>query len=192
MKSKINHDKIELRRLETLAKEQKRIFNAFYDRFRQKKLISRIIAGFEMKPVYQEYCPPLAPQQVLQYFISGEARKSVTAHLKRLKVYYGKSVSLVSLKKAMMKMGRLKDQQRNEYFLQFLRGFFRYHRDLENFKLLKQALDRVNLVVDEKTIALSKTNHTLYELLLQHEQAGNQPCHHEGGCAWCNHYYQTA
>jgi class 3 adenylate cyclase len=170
MKNKINHDKIELRRLETLAKDQKRIFNAFYDRFRQKKLISRIIAGFEMKPVYQEYCPPLAPQQVLQYFISGEARKSVTAHLKRLKVYYGKSVSLVSLKKAMMKMGRLKDQQRNEYLLQFLRGFFRYHRDLENFKLLKQALDRVNLVVDEKTIALSKTNHTLYEFLLQHEQ----------------------
>ena len=169
-KSKKNQDKDELRWLETMAKEQKKIFNAFYDKFKQKKLISRIIASYEMKAIYQEYCPPLVPQQVLQYLISSEARKSVAAHLKRLKVYYGKSVSLVNLKKTMMKMGRLKAQQRNEYFLQFLKGFFRYHRDLENFKLLKQALDRINLVVDEKTIALSKTNNTLYEFLLRHEQ----------------------
>jgi hypothetical protein len=169
-KSKKNQDKDELRWLETMAKEQKKIFNAFYDKFKQKKLISRIIASYEMKAIYQEYCPPLVPQQVLQYLISSEARKSVAAHLKRLKVYYGKSVSLVNLKKTMMKMGRLKAHQRNEYFLQFLKGFFRYHRDLENFKLLKQALDRINLVVDEKTIALSKTNNTLYEFLLRHEQ----------------------
>jgi len=169
-KGKKNFDKEELSRLEKTAKEQKRIFNNIYDKFKQKKLISRIIASHEMKAIYQEYCPPLAPQQILQFLISSEARKSLAAHLKRLKVYYGKSVSLVALKKTMMQMGRLKDHQRREYFLQFLKGFFRYHRDLENFKLLKQALDRVNLVVDEKTIALSKTNNTLYEFLLPHEQ----------------------
>jgi len=167
--NKKNHDKQELRRLENLAKEQKKAFYAFYDKFKQKKLIKRIVASYEMKAIYQEYCPPLAPQQILQFLISSNARKSLTAHLKRLKVYYGKSISLVPLKKTMMKMGRLKDQQRKEYFLQFLKGFFRYHRDLENFKLLKQALDRISLVVDEKTIALSKTNNTLYEFLLPHE-----------------------
>lgn len=169
-RGKKDHDRDELRRLEIRAKEQKRIFNAFYDKFRHKKLINRIIAAYEMKEIYEEYCPPLVPQQVLQYLISSDARKSVAAHLKRLKTYYGTSVSLVTLKKTMMKMGRLKIRQRNEYFLNFLRGFFKYHRDLENFKLLKQALDRVNLVVDEKTIALSKTNNTLYEFLLPHEQ----------------------
>jgi class 3 adenylate cyclase len=169
-KNKQNQDKEEIRKLESMAKEQKKLFNAFYDKFKNKRLISRIIASFEMKAIYQEYCPPLVPQQVLQYLISNEARKSVAAHVKRLKVYYGKTVSLVPLKKTMMNMGRMKAQQRNEYFLQFLKGFFRYHRDLENFKLLKQALDRINLVVDEKTIALSKTNNTLYEFLLPHEQ----------------------
>jgi hypothetical protein len=168
--SKRNHDKDELHRLESMAKEQKKIFKAFYNKFKEKKLLPRIIASYEMKAIYQEYCPPLVPQQVLQYLISSEARKSVAAHLKRLKVYYGKTISLVPLKKTMMKMGRLKIQQRNEYFLQFLKGFFTYHRDLQNFNLLKKALDRINLVVDEKTIALSKTNNTLYEFLLRHEQ----------------------
>jgi len=169
-RGKKNNDRDELRRLEVLAKEQKKIFNAFYDKFKHKKLLNRIIAAFEMRGIYQEYCPPLVPQQVLQYLISSDARKSVTAHLKRLKTYYGTSVSLVSLKKTMMNMGRLKVRQRSEYFLNFLRGFFKYHRDVENFKLLKQALDRINLVVDEKTIALSKTNNTLYEFLLPHER----------------------
>ncbi len=169
-KSRKNHDKKELSRLEIMAQEQKKIFNAFYNKFKQKKLINRIVAFYEMKAIYQEYCPPLAPLQVLQFLISRDARKKVTAHLKRLKVYYGKSVSLVSLKKTTTKIGRLKDEKRKEYFLQFLNGFFRYHRDLNNFKLLKQALDRINLVDDEKTIALSKTNNTLYEFLLPQEQ----------------------
>jgi len=160
----------ELQVLKNLEKEQKRLFKYIYDSFKKKKLITRIIASFEIKPIYQEYCPPLVPQQVLQYLISSEARKSVNAYLKRLKIYYDKTVSLVSLKKTIMKMGRLKLRQRNEYFLEFLRGFFKYHRDLENFKLLKKALDRINLLTDEKTIALSKTNNTLYEFLLPHEQ----------------------
>jgi hypothetical protein len=168
-RSKRNYAKEELNRLERLAKEQKRNFYVFYDKFKQKKLIKRIVASYEMKAIYQEYCPPLAPQQIQQFLISNNARKSLAAHLKRLKVYYAKSISLVPLKKTLMKMGRLKDQHRKEYFLQFLNGFFRYHRDLENFKLLKQAIDRISLVVDEKTIALSKTNNTLYEFLLPNE-----------------------
>jgi len=69
-----------------------------------------------------------------------------------------------------MKIGRLKVKQRHEYLLLFLKRFFSYHRDVENFKLLKKAFDRVNLIADEKIIALSKTNNTLYEFLLPHEQ----------------------
>lgn len=169
-KSKQNSNKKELQQLEKTLKEQKRIFVTVYDKFNHKKLITRIAASFEMKPVYRAYCPPLVPQQVLQYLISRDARNSLSAYLKRLKTYYNKSISLVSLKKTMMKIGRLNIQQRHEYFLRFLRGFFRYHRDVENFKLIKQAFDRINLVNDEKTILLSKTNHTLYEFLLPHEQ----------------------
>ena len=169
-KNKLNQDEGELQGFEAMQKEQKRIFNFFYDKFKQKKLINRIFASYEMQPAYLEYCPPLVPQQVVQYLTSSPAKKSVIAHLNRLKVYYGKSFSLVNLKKTGMRIGRLNVQKRHEYFLKFLKDFFKYHRDLENFKLLKKALDRVSLVTDEKTIALSKTNNTLYEFLLPQEQ----------------------
>ncbi|MBW2502711.1 MAG: hypothetical protein JRD39_07190 [Deltaproteobacteria bacterium] len=168
-KNRQEQDRDELRRLEQLAGEQKKIFAALYNRFKQKNLMGRIVASFEMKEVYREYCPPLAPRQVLEFLLSGEARKSLAAHLKRLKTYYGTSISLTALKKTRMRMGKLKEAQRKDYFLQFLAGFFLYHRDLENFMLFKQALDRVTLVADEETIALSKTNNTLYEFLLPHE-----------------------
>jgi len=170
IKNKLKHDENQLHYYVVMEKEQKRVFNLFYDKFRQEKLIKRIVASYEMKPIYKEYCPPLSPQQVMLYLTSNDARKSVLGHLKRLKTYYGKDVSVVNLKKTAMKIGRLKAQQRKEYFLQFLKGFFKYHRDFENFKLLKKAMDRVNLVEDERTIALSKTNSTLYEFLLPQEQ----------------------
>ena len=169
-RNKLNQDQKELHVLEAMEKEQKGIFNFFYDKFKQKRLINRILASYEMKTIYLEYCPPLVPQQVLQYLTSSNAKKSVISHLKRLKIYYGKSVSMVNLKKTVIRIGRLKVQKRNEYFLKFLKGFFKYHRDLENYNLLKQAIDRVGLVTEEKTIALSKTNNTLYEFLLPHEQ----------------------
>jgi hypothetical protein len=168
-KDRLNQDPAELLAFEALEKDQKRIFNFFYDKFKQKRLINRIVASYEMRSVYLEYCPPLVPQQVLQYLTTSEAKKSVNAHLKRLEVYYDKTVSVVNLKKTVMRIGRLKVQKRNEYFLLFLKGFFKYHRDLENYKLLKQAIDRISLVTEEKTIALSKTNNTLYEFFLPHE-----------------------
>jgi len=65
-KDRLNQDPAELLAFEALEKDQKRIFNFFYDKFKQKRLINRIVASYEMRSVYLEYCPPLVPQQVLQ------------------------------------------------------------------------------------------------------------------------------
>ena len=168
--NKLNQDERVLENLGTVEAEQTRILNHFYDRFRQRKIIQRLVAAFEMKAIYAEYCPPLVPHQLLHYFITGEGRKSVLAYLKRLNDYYGRSISPANLKKTAIKIGRLNTRTKHKYFLAYLRGFFRYHRDQQNYKLLKQAFDRVNLVADDKTAALSRTNNTLYEFLLPHEQ----------------------
>ena len=170
LKGRKDLNKSRLGATEVKMKEQKKLFHYFYGRFRQKKLLGRIVASYEMKSIYLQYCPPLVPLQVLQFLISSSARTGITNYVKRLKTYYDKSVSLVSLKKMVVKIGRMDSLKRKKYFLQFLNGFFKLHRDLENFKLLKHALDRINLVDDEKTIALSKTNNTLYEFLLPQEQ----------------------
>jgi len=170
LKGRKNQNKNRLRTVELKMKEQKKLFHYFYNGFRQKKLLGRIVASYEMKSIYLQYCPPLVPQQVLQFLVSSSARTSIGNYVKRLKTYYDKSVSLAPLKKMVVSIGRMNSLKRKKYFLQFLSGFFALHRDRENFKLLKLALDRINLVDDEKTIALSKTNNTLYAFLLAQEQ----------------------
>ena len=170
LKGRQDQNKRRLRGVELKMKEQKKIFHYLYDKFQQKKLLAKIVASYEMKSIYLQYCPPLVPHQVLQFLISSSERTSITNYVKRLRTYYDKSVSLAPLKKMVVKIGRMNSLKRKQYFLQFLYAFFKLHRDLENFKLLKQVLDRINLVDDEKIIALSKTNNTLYEYLLPQEQ----------------------
>ena len=70
----------------------------------------------------------------------------------------------------MKNLNRLSTKEKKVYLIRFLKGISRYHRDLQNYWVLKGAMDRVNLASDEKTLNLSRANNTLYEFLLSHEQ----------------------
>ena len=162
-------DKEALLKLKQRLKEQKALLNFFLKKFSTDGLIERIIAFYEMQYIYHEYCPPLTPQAVLQFIVIPRARKNIINKLKKFKKYYGKSYSLTPLRKIINNQKRITNKKKKGYLLQFIKSFARYHRDLENFKLLKEAIDCVNLTFDERIIKLSRANNTLYEFLLPHE-----------------------
>ena len=163
-------DREDILKIKKRMKDQRKILDFFYRKFKKAGLISRMVAFNEMKPIYLEYCPPLIPQQVLQYMISPRERKSIVNQLERLKGFYGKSFSMTPLQKKMKNLGKVKAKVKREYLVQFLKSFVRYHRDLQNFNMLKEAMDSINLSSAEKVINLSRINHTLYEFLLSYEQ----------------------
>ncbi|UCD89458.1 MAG: hypothetical protein JSW04_13735 [Desulfobacterales bacterium] len=152
------------------AKKQKRLLNFIYKKFKKAGLITRISATYEMQPVYLEFCPPLVPHQVRQFLIDPRRRKSIISQLNRLKGFYGRSFSLLPLKKKIKHLQKIKTQQKKKYLLRFLNGFARYHRDFQSFQMLEKAMDCVNLVTDKKTLMLSRENYTLYEFLLPNER----------------------
>ncbi len=154
--------------------EQKKMLRFFYRKFKKKELLQRIVALYEMQPIYLEYCPPLVPQLVLQFLISPKARKGVSARLKRVRKYYNKSFSLRPLRKLILRLEKVKGKTRKTYLIRFLSAFFRYHRDFQNFTMIREAMDSINLVTKEKIIALSRANNTLYEFLLPHEQEAEE------------------
>lgn len=169
-------DKEELLKLKQRLKEQKALLNLFLKKFSSKGLIERIVASYEMQHIYHEYCPPLSPQEVLQFIVTTRARKNIINKLKKFKKYYGKSYSLGPLRKIINNQRRITNNKKKECLLQFIKGFACYHRDLENFKLLKDSIDCVNLTFEERIIKLSRANNTLYEFLLQHEHViGEKP-----------------
>lgn len=163
-------DPADISQLKTLAANQKLILQDFFKSFKKARLIQRISASYEMRSVYQLYCPPLVPQQILLFMIDPKARKLVTKRLKQLKKIYRKPFSLSPLKKQIKKLEFLSVKDKKKYLIRFLKGIAHYHRDIENFKVISEAMDRINLTTDDKILNLSRANNTLYEFLLPSEK----------------------
>ena len=160
----------DVNKLKKLAKKQEKLLNFFYKKFNKIGLVKRITAFYEMKSVYLKYCPPLGPHQVLQFLIYPKQRKNIAGQLSRLKGFYGKSFSLVSLKKKLADLRKITVQEKKKYLIRFINDFARYHRDFQNFLMLKEAMDSIHLVSKQKIIDLSRENNILYEFLLPDEQ----------------------
>lgn len=163
-------DTVDMDSLKDLAAKQKIILHDFFKAFKKARLVHRISASYEMRSVYRIYCPPLVPQQILLFMIDPKSRKIVTKRLKQLKKIYRKPFSLGPLKKQIKKLEYLHVKDKKKYLIRFLKGMAHYHRDIENYKVLSEAMDRINLTTDDKILNLSRANNTLYEFLLSSEK----------------------
>ncbi|MCJ8499878.1 hypothetical protein [Desulfatitalea alkaliphila] len=161
-------------RAKRMMQRQQQALAFFYGAFRSKGLINRIAASYEMQPEYLTYCPPLSPQQVIQYLISPRARRQVKSRLKRMVNIYGRTFPLAPLDRKLKSMEYITTAKRKRHLVRFLNAFTRYHRDASNCDIIKEAMERVHIAADEKVVTLSRENNTLYEFLLPHEQAATK------------------
>ncbi|MFH2047224.1 MAG: hypothetical protein ABIK92_19010 [Pseudomonadota bacterium] len=167
-KQKAPHD--ELIQLKKLIKNEKKLLHYLYKKFKRKGLIEIISASYGMQPEHQKYCPPLKPQQIVQYVISTKARKIIKKRLKRMNKDYGQSISLRPLNKKIKALQNTTASQHKIFLLRFIKAFSRYHRDVCNFRLIHECMEQVNIAIDDKIINLSRANNTLYQFLLPHER----------------------
>ncbi|MCU0599469.1 MAG: hypothetical protein MUE70_09470 [Desulfobacterales bacterium] len=163
-------DKQELLNIKKASKRQENLLNSFFKRITQEKMIDGIVAAYKMQLVFSNYSPPLSPQECLQYLVVPKSRKNTVQKLKRFKKYYGRAFPLRSLNRAIIDIKSTPKRIQKILLIRFLKDFVRYHRDLCNFNLIKDAGDCINLTTDEKIIKLSRENHTLYEFVLSHEE----------------------
>jgi hypothetical protein len=155
-----------LLKLKALAKIQKQLLDFFYRKFKKAGLLDPIVASYEMIPLCRDYCPPLRPLQVREYLLNPESRKAIVRELQRRK---SAGFALAPLKETIRRIGSSSARDRKVHLLNFLRDFSRYHRDLENSRLLKQAMNAIALVTDERILLLSRKNRLLYEFPLPDE-----------------------
>ena len=167
------------RALKRRAAAQERRLDFIYRHLKRAGQMQKIAATYEIEPLLAAYCPPLEPQQLLQFVLNRRKRKPITLQLKRLHLLYGRGFSTLPLRRVAGRIKRLPARKKKAHLLHFLTQFCRYHRDLENFRLLQEAMNGVNLLEDEKSITLSRANHTLYEFLQPEELAeGERPIRH--------------
>ncbi len=163
-------DKQYLQQLKETAAQQKKSLTMLYNHLKENGILDRVVASFEMQPYYHQYCPPMMPLEILQYIISPREKTNTAIKLKRAKDNAGKQLPLKPLSKVSKGYKSVKNAVKKEYLIKFLKGFSRYHKDLQNYLKLKEGMDWINLTTDEKTINLSRVNHTLYDFVLPSEQ----------------------
>ena len=159
-----------LRKLQDQIKPRKQLLNLFYRKFKKAGLLPQIVAAFEMKSVYGNYCPPIAPRQIREFLIDFWARRSITGQLKRRKSNQGKPFDLGPLQQTLQRIKGSSAEEKKRHLLTFIKQVFRYFRDLYNCRILREAMDAINLVKDEKIILLSRENRSLFEFLLPEER----------------------
>jgi len=158
--------------LKSGLKIQRRLLNLFHRKFKRSRLMMPITASYETKPLYRKYCPPLRPAQIREYLLKPRSRKAILRELQSRRPASGDAVS--PLQETVDRMRSHSARTEKERLLTFLKDFLRYHRDLEKGRHLKQAMDTIHLIHDEKTLLLSKKNRLLYEFPLPEEKVKEQ------------------
>jgi len=170
---KIKKEKKSQENLEKLKERieiQKYLLNLFYRKFKKSRLLRLVVADFEMKPLYEKYCPPMSPRQIREFLVDFWKRISMRNQQKRFKSLYGKDFTLKPLLQIVKQIKSTSTKEKKQYLIMFLKIFSRYHRDLYNFRIIKEAMDSINLITEEKIILLSRENHSLFEFLLPDER----------------------
>ncbi|MGB5156068.1 MAG: hypothetical protein WBN77_01360 [Desulfobacterales bacterium] len=160
----------ELTRLKKQMKNQKKLLHYAYRIFKRKGLIELISAAHIMQPEHLKYCPPLNPHQIIQYLVSSKTRKNIKKRLKRMNQDYGQAFSIRVLNKKIKLLRKATAFQHKSILIRFLKAFSRYHRDICNFRIIRNCMEMVNIATEDRIINLSRVNNTLYQFLLPHER----------------------
>ncbi len=147
------------------GKAQKALLAAWADTLTRYGVLDYVIAAYEAAPLLAEYSPPVNAQQLKVALIA----KNERARVERLLEDHTR-LSRNNFDIAIKRMAAYRSSDKIKVAGRFLRDLFRYHRDVRCLEVLNGAMDRVNLISNERLRELSSINRTLYEFLLPSEQ----------------------
>ena len=151
---------------EGFVSTRQRLLAEWVERLRQRDLLPPILASYELKNIYRDYCPPVHLQQLRRALVMVSELDRVEDILKQ---FPARRFSLRRIEESARIVRRFPRDQQAVAAVRFAEDFMRLRRDLENYKRLVALMERVRLVRDERERELSRLNNSLYEYLLQEE-----------------------
>jgi len=130
----------------------------------REELLQLVIAAYEVVSLIPEFTPLLDPQQLKYALVIRKERDRV----EKLIEEHGR-LSRRNLQGAADRAAACSGAQRAKLAARFLRDFMLYHRDHRRLEVLNRALEKINLIGNEKLRDLSSLNGTLYEFVLADE-----------------------
>ena len=149
------------------ATARENLLGAWVRRLSQRDLLPHILASYELRNIYHDYCPPIHLQQLKRALVSREEYGRVEAILKQ---FPARRFSMERIEALSKKVRRYPLEETRAVTLRFAEDFMRLRRDLRNYEKLTAAMERIQLVRSESTRELSRLNNSLYEFLLPTEE----------------------
>ncbi len=143
-----------------------RLLGQLTTKLEERELIVHILASYEIRPVANDFCPPVHLQQLKKALVSKEEARRVEELLKQVPA---KRLSMKPIEELTKRMRRYSREETQVMILKFATDFMRLRRDLHDAEHLSACMERINLVTAEKVRELSRMNNKLYECLLREE-----------------------
>jgi len=143
-----------------------RLLEEWVSRLEQRDLLGHVLASYELRNLFHDYCPPVHLQQLKKALVFREELKRVEDILKQ---FPARRFSLKCIEDLARKLRRYPRDEARAVAIRFAEDFMRLRRDLQNFQRLAAWMERINLIRTERTRELSRLNHSLYEFLLPEE-----------------------
>jgi len=143
-----------------------RLLGQLTTRLEEKELTPHILASYEIRPVANDFCPPVHLQQLKKALVTKEEAHRVEELLKQVPA---KRLSMKPIEELTRRVRRYSREDTQTMVLKFATDFMRLRRDLRDAEHLASCMERINLVTAEKVRELSRMNNKLYECLLREE-----------------------
>jgi len=131
-------------------------------RLEERDLLFHVLAGYELRRIATEYCPPIHLQQLKKALVNRDEAKRVAQILEK---FPARNVSMKKLEEASRGIRRRTMQETLTMGLQFAEDLMRLRRDRRNYQQVAAWMERINLVNSERARELSRANKSLYEFL---------------------------
>ncbi|MBI3670801.1 MAG: hypothetical protein HY237_13605, partial [Acidobacteria bacterium] len=143
-----------------------RLLEEWVNRLEQRDLLIHVLASYELRNLYHDYCPPVHLQQLKKALVFREELKHVEDILKQ---FPARQFSLQRIEDLARKLRRYPRVEARTVAARFAEDFMRLRRDLRDYQRLTACMERINLIRTERTRELSRLNSSLYEFLLPEE-----------------------
>lgn len=148
-----------------------RLLAQLTSRLEERELLAHIVASYEIRPIANDFCPPVHLQQLRKALVSKEEAGRVEQLLKQVQA---KRLSMKPIEELTKRIRRYSRDEAQMMVLKFATDFLRLRRDLHDAEHLTTGMERINLVAAEKVRELSRMNNRLYECLLREEARPEQ------------------
>jgi hypothetical protein len=139
-----------------------RLLEEWVHRLEEQDVLFHVLAGYELRKIAAEYCPPIHLQQLKKAMVDRNEAKRVERILEQ---FPARKISTRKLEEASRAIRRRGHDETRVIASQFAEDLMRLRRDHRNYQHVASWMERINLVRSERARDLSRANKSLYEFL---------------------------